>query len=165
MLRGIAAYLFALIILAGCSLQLAPLYQQSLVDGLNQANTKASTLFATLGGGSPRSKFTELASQYDTVIGAFDSLRIMALSRPIPALSSRILENQSVKAACEAVASDASACVNPTPEFLGEIVNIWTDLKEAHQRNGIAVDLIEYYKPLYERQITFALTIENALKR
>lgn len=159
---GVAAMLA---VLSACTMSLVPQYQQSLVDGINQANTKALTLFATLSRGSPKAEFPKLKPRYDEVIGAFDALRLAASSRAVPALAGQLFGGSLLKKVCTEAGKDTNDCVNATPLFLAEVVSIVTDIRDDHADAGLGADEVAYYKPLYDQEIRFALTVENALKR
>ena len=152
-------------LLSACTMSLVPQYQQSLVDGITAANTKATTLFASLALGSPQSQFSTYKPKYDEVIGALDALRASAQSRPISDLAAKFLGSGLLKGTCDQAGVDTNVCANSTPVFLASAIKVLTDVEKKHQRSGVAPDIIAYYKPLYDQQILFALTVENALKR
>ncbi len=64
------ALMFALVVSA-CTTQLAPSYDQSLVDQLSSADKQTLTLFASVSAGSEASEYTKFSGQYDNLIGTF----------------------------------------------------------------------------------------------
>jgi len=83
---GIATALLSLAILlmAGCAVQLAPSYDTTIIDGLTGANEQAMTLFASVSSGTEGSPFSDREKTYDELIGKFGALRVQALARPTP---------------------------------------------------------------------------------
>lgn len=79
-----AAAVATLVSLGGCAVQLAPAYNQSIVDGLNQANTQTMTLFAAISNGTNSQDFAARQPQYNAVIGQFSALETQLEARPMP---------------------------------------------------------------------------------
>jgi hypothetical protein len=74
----------AILLLAGCAVQLAPSYDTSIIDGLTSANEQAMTLFASVSSGTEGSPFSDREKTYNELIGKFGALRLQALARPTP---------------------------------------------------------------------------------
>ena len=70
--------------LPGCTTQLAPDYDKTIVDGLTTANEQTLTLFASITSGVSRASFSAREPNYDLIIGKFDALRVQAMARPTP---------------------------------------------------------------------------------
>jgi hypothetical protein len=54
-----------LMFLAACTIKLVPLYDPSIVNGLNEANEQTLTLFSSVAAGSSRDGFLKLSNRYD----------------------------------------------------------------------------------------------------
>ena len=159
------AVLLCAFALAACTIQLAPSYDQALVEGLDEANTTALTLFAALETGSPQSEFGEYDDRYAELIGKFDALRQRALARQIPPLAERLTRLSIVRDLCDSE-SDPSACVNTSPASLDEVLKLLRRMRDAHNGpGGLAPDIVQTFRDSYNVAIAQALTVENALKR
>lgn len=159
-----SSVIIALALLSGCATAIVPQYQQSLVDGINQANTKALTLFSSISTGSPQSQYATYKPKYDEVIGTFDALRLAAKSRPVPALNATLAALGPLKDLCKDEA-DPTACVNSTAQKLQGIVDVMSELKRVHGKLGLQPSVVAFYRLDYQQSVLDALTIENALKR
>jgi hypothetical protein len=160
---GFSNILVVLALLSACTMSLVPQYQQSLVDGINAANTKALTLFASVAEGSPKSDYGKYAATYDQLIGSFNALAVSAASRPVPALAAKFLAGQ-LKTVC-ATATNAAACVNSTSDKLTAAAEDFVEMKHQHAYGGLTPTVLIPIKTDYDFSILQALTIENALKR
>ena len=159
------AALLCAFVLAACTIQLAPSYDQALVEGLDEANTAALTLFAALETGSPQSEFGEYEARYAELIGKFDALRQRALTRQIPPLAERLTRLSIVRDLCSSE-SDPSACVNTSPASLEQVLTLIRRMRDTHKRpGGLAPDIVQTFRDSYNVAIAQALTVENALKR
>ena len=159
------AVLLCAFLLAACTIQLAPDYDQALVEGLDEANTSALTLFAALETGSPQSEFGEYEERYAELIGTFDALRQRALTRQIPPLAARLSRLSIVNSLCNSE-SDPTGCVNTSPASLEEVLRLLRRMRDTHNgANGLAPDIVQVFRDSYNVAIAQALTVENALKR
>jgi hypothetical protein len=147
--------------LSACTIQLVPSYDQALVEGLDEANTEALTLFAAVEGGSPKEKFPEFEDEYAETIGKFDSLQQRAANRQVPPLATRLAKVNFVRDFCP----NATSCVNASPASLSRVLKVLRDLRDEHRSMGLQADTISPYRRDYVTAIGQALTVENALKR
>jgi hypothetical protein len=155
--------------LAACTISLAPRYDPSLVEGLNSANQETLTLFSAVSAGSPKSSFPELSDQYDSAIGKFDALRLQATARATPPLAEKLADQlakwEVIQEVCSGETGDPNACVNASPSAMSAIVDNLSRMREQHQNNGLATDVVAIFKNAHEISIHQALTVETALKR
>lgn len=157
------AALLWMFVLAACTIQLVPAYDQALVEGLDQANTEALTLFATLDeADSPASKFSDYEQRYAAVIGRFEALQQRAGRRQIPPLATRLSRLGVVHSIC---GGDAAACVNTSPASLNVAIAQLRQMRNTHRSRGLTPDLVNQFRNAYNTAIAQALTVENALKR
>jgi hypothetical protein len=159
------AALLWVFVLAACTVQLAPSYDQALVEGLDKANTTALTLFAAVESGSPTSEFGKYEDRYAELIGTFDALRQRALNRQVPPLAKRLSRLSIVRDYCNSE-SDPTACLNASPASLEEVLKLLRRMRDQHKGpSGLAPDIVQIFRDGYNVAIAQALTVENALKR
>lgn len=167
--RAFAAVL--LLLLTGCATQLAPSYSQSIVDGLNAANTQTMTMFATVSAGvMPDTFAAQRQAQYNALIGQFSALESQVAARPMPqpplGVSSIAPSDwQKVLAAA------------PTKGSLETIVSVLTKMRDEDQKSGfrgvitgctsatLDSSLVCGFQNAYTQNFDSALTYEMALKR
>ncbi|MFL6745542.1 MAG: hypothetical protein ACJ8EI_09565 [Sphingomicrobium sp.] len=158
------AALLWVLMLAACTIQLVPSYDQALVEGLDGANTEALTLFAAVENGSPAGKFAAHEETYSEVIGTFDALRQRAANRQIPPLAARLSKIRLVRDYCNSD-SDPAGCVNVSPASLDRVLAVLRKMRDRHQSRGLEPDTVALFRTDYNTAIAQALTVENALKR
>ncbi len=162
--RRQVALFFVLCLFSGCAIQLVPDYDQALLDGLNDANTEALTLFAQVESGSTAEEYREYARNYAVLIGKFGALRQRAQSRYVPPLASRLAEKKIVRDFC-ASETNPNGCLNASPESIGEILANLRQMRDLHRQRGLEAGAVVAFRNRYDIQIDQALTVENALKR
>jgi len=169
-LRGVAA-LCMFLVLGGCATQLAPSYSQSIVDGLNTANTQTMTMFATVSAGvTPDTFVANRQAQYNGLIGQFMALESQVAARPMPQPplgTSSVTPEDWQKVLATA----------PTKGSLETIVSVITKMRDEDQKSGFravrtgctsaALDpsLVCGFQNAYTQNFDSALTYEMALKR
>lgn len=154
----------ALFLLSGCAIQLVPDYDQALLEGLNDANIEALTLFAEVENGSPVEEFPDHARNYAALIGKFGALRQRALSRYVPPLATRLSEKKIIRDFC-ASATNPDGCLNASPGSIGEILANIRQMRDLHRARGLTGGAVVAFRNRHDIQIDQALTVENALKR
>jgi len=160
------AGLFALVLylaaaplgLSGCTAHLAPDYDQSIVDGLTDANTKTMTLFASTSSGTTASTFPAREPTYNAIIGQFDALRLEIVARPTPPPPFFLAPAAGGKP------TDSSSNA-PSAASLGTIVQTLTRMKTSDQAGPVPPDVVAVFKNSYEVSFEQAFTYEMALKR
>ena len=152
------------VLLAACTIQLAPSYDQALVDGLDTNNAAALTLFALVESGSPKEKFGDYEERYAELIGGFEALHQRAQNRQIPPLAARLSKLNIVKGLCNSQ-TDPTACVNTSPAAIERVLAVFRMMRDTHKSKGLQKDIVEAFQTDYRTAIDQALTVENALKR
>jgi hypothetical protein len=152
------------VVLAACTVQLAPAYDQALAEGLDATNTQALTLFASLENGSPASEFGGYEQRYAELIGRFEALRQRALTRQVPPLARRLSSLRIAQSFCNSE-NDPTACVNASPSSLQEVLSLLRRMRDRHRSSGIEGDTVAVFRASYDVAIAQALTVENALRR
>jgi len=165
----VAAVSFA-VGLASCTIQLAPSYDAGIVNGLNQANAQAETLFVTVQSGVTKDTFASRQPQYDAVIGQFSALSVQISARAMPQppsfLGGKLLPPSDVSQI--PLLKEA-----PSKGAVDQIVKTLTDMRNDDQSAGSAkTDCSSDPKPpvclskgIYELNFKSALTYETALQR
>jgi hypothetical protein len=157
--------------LGGCATQLAPSYSQSIVDGLNAANTQTMTMFATVSAGvTPDTFAAARQQQYNAIIGQFSALESQVAARPMPQPpfgASKIAPEEWLKVLAAA----------PTKGSLDTIVSVLTKMRDQDQAHGFTkvitgcssatldASLVCGFQNAYTQNFDSALTYEMALQR
>ena len=154
----------AVLLLSACTIQLAPDYDEALVDRLDVANTQALTHFAAVQDGSPQEEFGQYENRYSMLIGEFAALKQRAETRQTPPLASKLTKIKFLSTFCN-VKVDASSCVNASPASLQSVIDVMSRMRRTHKNIGLTADLVTGFETAYETAIKQALTVERALKR
>ncbi len=153
---------------AACTIQLAPSYDKTIVDGLTAANQQALTFFASVQNGTT-GDFSKREATYNDLIGKFDALRVQAEARPMPrSLVSRLLGIGPSENTPPGEIEKLSTA--PTIDSLGAIIDTFSKMKsddEEASKAGKTLDKfrIGLLKQSYLTSIDQALTYEKALER
>ena len=158
------SFLLWMLLLAACTIQLAPKYDPSLVDGLNQTNSSALALFAALEGGSDQDSFPRYEQRYAELIGTTEALRQRAARREVPPLAARLAKLKVISSICKDPANP-TACVNASPASLGEVLKLLRELRDQHRSKGLPKDVVALTRNAYDTAMGQAIAVENALKR
>ena len=142
--------------LLGCATQLAPAFDERIVDGLTRANADAMTLFAAFSAGAPTSRFAEYRDRYDQLIGAVDALEMQIAARPTPELPAGL----SAPLAQRAV--DASGPPVEPVQGMSRTIRMMRDTHAASGLTAAEVDGLRRQWTIYADQ---ALTYEAYLNR
>ncbi len=155
-----ALALGAILMLAGCTIKLAPDYDPSIVDGLTKANQDAHVFFASVAAGSDRTDYPKKEGTYDQLIGEIDALRLDAAARPEPP------PPEFLGLLASKHPNDAPPQLkSPTPEILGNMAKRLTAMRVHHRDHGLSADDVEDAKLSFDQKMDQALTYEKALKR
>ncbi len=152
----------ALVCLTACTVAFSPGYDPGLVEGLDEANVAALTLFSTMSQGAPQDSYTGQRQSYDEIIGRFDALRVRAGARDTPAVAPRMVSRFGLDGE---VCADPDACINPTPQILATLLTGLRRMQGQHRSGGVPADQVAIYKSGYEVSITQALAVERAFER
>ena len=168
-LPNVAIAVLLALILSGCQTQLAPAFDQSLVDQLIAADKKTLVLFSSVSDGSEAAEFSKFSGTYDDLVGTFGSLQNRALARATPPLAKKLADQLSkfdiLKAICGGAEGDPGSCVNSSPSAIAEVVKTLSKMREIHKAKGLKKDIVKLFKGGYAISINQAMTVEAALKR
>lgn len=155
----IALLSFALFI--GCQTTLAPAYDQAIVDGVTQNSELALRFFASLEGGTEATDFATREDTYNVLIGAFESLKIQAHSRPVP-------KNIAIDKINELLQAKGSSIISgdyPSAFAFGQIADTFKKMKQTDSQNGLKPLALKAFKGQVEIFLDQAITYESFLKR
>jgi hypothetical protein len=142
-LARLAGVLFIVFVVSGCQTQLAPSYDQTIVDSLAKADKDTLILYANLSHGTTRDSAQKRLPDFNSVIGAFDAIHIDVDARASPTREIPV----------------------PTVAKLKEILETLKNLRDTDIATGLKPGFVEVSKGDYERGIEPALFYEKALKR
>lgn len=168
-LPNMAIAVLLALLLSACQTQLAPPFDQSLVDDLIKADKNTLILFSAVSGGSDAGEFSKFDSSYNDLIGTFGSLQNRAKARPTPTYSKKVADQlakfEILRDICGGAQGDPGSCVNSSPGVLKKIVENLSKMRDIHKIQGLKKDIVNLFKGNYEIAINQALTVEAALKR
>jgi hypothetical protein len=163
---GVAA---AALVLAGCTIQLAPNYDASIVAGLNTANTQTQTMFATVSSGATKETYVAAReAQYNAIIGQFSALDAQVAARAVPQPPSFFTK----PALPPSDVSQIQRLNAPSKDALDHIVVTLTKMRDTDAAMGLAAGTCPGsftpscgFKQDYMQNFDSALTYESALQR
>ena len=158
-LRTLFALIFLGTVLAGCTAQLAPAYDPSIVNGITGLNQQAMLLYARVASGVPASEYKQRQDMYVQLIGQANALANLTRARPDPAGLPKFLES---KVKDWANLQKLSA---PTGDILTKIAAQFTTMQQADQSGGISSLEAQAFQQQFNIDIQQALTYEKALAR
>lgn len=162
LIRALVTVLIAFA-LSGCLTQLAPDYDQAIVDSVTSANEEAMTLFATVGVGTKAGDFSKRQGDYDRVIGKLESLRLLVSTRPTPPRHAAAIA--AIKRLPGAADIDPGEFLAPTLHFVEHMATIVTEMRDRDRRIGLRSEIVALYKSDFEFEMVNTLTYEKALRR
>lgn len=148
--------LVALLWLSGCATQLAPAYDERIVDGLTRANTDAMTVFAAFSAGAPTSRFAPYRDRYDQLIGTLNALEMQIAARPTPAVPAPL---------AAALAERAVDVSGPPVEPIQGMSRTITMMRDTHATTGLTAGEVEGMRRQWAIYADQALTYEAYLNR
>ncbi|WP_017776872.1 hypothetical protein [Paraburkholderia kururiensis] len=86
---GAVLELVIVLVFSACTIQLAPAYDPTLLDGIQGVNGDIMKLYATTGMGVDKATFAGRQDQYNRIIGTVDALALQSQSRPVPDSATR----------------------------------------------------------------------------
>jgi hypothetical protein len=155
-----------LLLVASCTAQLAPAYDQAIVSGLASANQDVQTLFASLGTGVGKDTYDTRSASYTSIVGELNALEIQAKSRPIPGSDSLTEANKVLSAnGTGQLANDPQFTSFPSARAIHDASVMIATMREADKKAGIHGDELKAYQNQASIFLTQAITYENFLKR
>ncbi|WP_044403794.1 hypothetical protein [Lacinutrix sp. Hel_I_90] len=72
------------LLFASCKTALAPKYDAIIIENLNASATETLSFLATISDGTDSDSFVKREAVYNALIGAFETLELLARARPLP---------------------------------------------------------------------------------
>src|SRR5262245_14151479 len=155
------ALIAVLAVLAACTVQLAPAYDRSLVDDIEEASEQAMELFASASAGTQLGTFAARETSYNKVIGAFDALVIRAGARQVPDAAALEKVNKELeKRGIPALEGDIPSI--PALELVSKTV---TKMRDTDKLQGVRPMEAQAVRGEVVISIDQALTYEKLLER
>lgn len=102
-----AAMLFA----SACTVQLAPPYDQSLIDGIRGVSNDIMEMYASTSMGVAKTTFGQRVDRYNQIIGRADALALQSQNRPVADSALRDKAEQAIK---------QKLAINPLPSSMSD---------------------------------------------
>ena len=151
------------LLLAGCTVTLAPPYDKALVEGLQESNTEVMTFFASLTGGTQPETFGQRKEAYAKFIGRFDALVLQAQIRMMPPDRKALQKlNESIDTPESRIPADSET---PSATAMAHISKAFTVMRNADQKQGLTATEVKGFKGDITIYLTQALVYERFLKR
>jgi len=142
-----------ILVLSGCLATSSVRYDASLVNKLHQASLQTFTFFASIEDGTQPKYFLERKEQYFTLIGQYESLEILANSRPFYQKSST--------GTAPRTAEDNQL---PSVTALQHLCTTLTHMKNTDQQQGLTKTEVAVYKLQTRTYLDQIITFEQHLK-
>ncbi|AUC80952.1 hypothetical protein [Lacinutrix sp. Bg11-31] len=152
---------FSFLLLASCKTYLAPSYNQEIITKSTAATTSTFQYFAAIAGGTNKESFTTRKNTYNTLIGQFETLKLLAKARPIPSNKT----TQRINNLLAERNSPTSSSDYPSAFAFNRIVENLVKMKEKDQASGLNPIVIQAFKGEIEIFLDQAITYESFLKR
>lgn len=151
------------LLLAGCTVTLAPPYDKALVEGLQKGNTEVMTFFASVSDGTQAETFGQRKDAYARFIGHFDALALRAHTRVMPSDKKAVRKvNESIDIPKSRIPEDFKT---PSATAMTHISEALTVMRNADQKQGLTATEVKGFKGNITIYLTQALVYERFLKR
>lgn len=159
---GLIVFLFFVLSITGCAVQLAPTYNKDIVTGITVANKDVLEFLSSVDAGTTQSTFANRKDKYDKLIGAFESISTQIKARPIPSnkVKDKVNELLSKRGVQKLVDADY-----PSQIAIEEIVKNLKKMKDKDGNSDIGKTAIDVFKSAINISVDQALTYENFLER
>lgn len=151
------------LLLAGCTVTLAPPYDKALVEGLQKGNTEVMTFLASVTDGTQPETFGQRKETYAKFIGHFDALALQSQIRMMPPDRKAIQKvNESIDTPKSRIPEDFKT---PSATAMTHISEALTVMRNADQKQGLTATEVKGFKGNITIYLTQALVYERFLKR
>lgn len=153
-----------LLALTGCTVQLAPPYEEKLVTGLETTGKSALTLFARVSDGVGADTFNSRVGKYNDLIGSLDALAVAAGARPTPDhdVIDKINEFLAEKGGPPLNLDDGSP---PSQHAIQKMSETVETMRNADKKNGLSAITAKAFKGQFLIYFDQAITYEKFLQR
>jgi hypothetical protein len=162
----VAAVRLVLLLVCGCSAQLAPAYDQSVYDGLVAANKHMQALFVATGTSATKDTYPTRAAAYDRLIAELLAVELQIKARPIPNTDALDKANEVLtKLGVGGVRVDPNFSDYPSARSVADLTATIQHMQKSDQTTGLPANLLSAYKKQATIYLTQAISYENFLKR
>ena len=157
---------FTVLLISGCTIRLAPQFDQQIVDNLSNTSIQLLEHLAAVSGGVSKSDFEKRAETYNNLIGEIEALELRIKARPVP--ESRI-GNKVINKANETLQKKGITTlltandIAPSATALSQIRKNIETMKKADAENGLSPTEVQAFKGNIVLFLDQALTYERHL--
>jgi hypothetical protein len=153
--------------ISACTAQLAPQYDQAIVDGLNTTNRDIQVLFASIGSNATKASFPSREDSYRRIIGSLNALVIQVEARPTPSTSVNLKDVNAALAriGVAQIANDPNFSDVPSARSIKNAADTIEHMQTADASSGLRGYAIKAFENQTNVYITQALVYETFLKR
>lgn len=159
-----AATMALLVVLVGCATQLAPPYDKNVADGLVTASSDAMSLLSEASTGTKPEDYHKREGKYSDVIGKFETLAILAASRPMPKNNFIEKVNESLQQRGVITLADDSD-MPPSVHAIKKVSEAFELMRNTDRVQGITATEAKAFKGQVAVYLDQAITYENFLNR
>lgn len=154
-------------VLLGCTVQLAPDYEEIIVQGLKEYNDALMTHMVSVRGGTEPGLESDERKVYDRLKGQGDSLIMLVKVRPEPhpAFLRWLGRSAADDIGDDGAADDVSFLEVPTGDQIEGILAQLNEMRRKDRDSGLNPGEYQLYKNAIDIYMRNALTYEMALKR
>ena len=163
---SIARALLVLLLICGCTTQLAPAYDQAVSDGLVSANKDIQALFVAVRTSATKDTYPMRAPAYDHVVAELKAVELQIKTRPIP--NSDVLQQANTlltKSGVGGIGNDPNFSNYPSARSVADLVKTIQHMEISDQTTGLPPNLLSAYENQANIYLAQAITYENFLKR
>jgi hypothetical protein len=163
---SIARASLVLLLICGCTTQLAPAYDQAVSDGLVSANKDIQALFVAVGTSATKDTYPMRATAYDHIEAELKAVELQIKTRPIP--NSDVLQQANsllTKFGVGGISNDPNFSNYPSARSVADLVQTIQHMQISDQTTGLPPNLLSAYENQANIYLTQAITYENFLKR
>lgn len=153
--------LLTFLVLSACQATLAPAYDQAIVQKVTESSDLAMRFFAEVEGGTQTTDYPVRENTYNTLIGAFESLKIQTRARPMP--DNKALEK--INGMLQTKGSEGISDPYPSAFAFERIAETFRKMKKYDKEGDVNADVITSLKARVEIYLDQAMTYESFLKR
>ncbi len=149
----------ALLLLGGCQAQLAPAYDQSIVQALGTANTNGMALFDQVAQNPSNPQgYAAVQASYTALIALLEATKVQIDSRPMPSTpSGASLLGKAI--------SDIQAMQAPSSGVVALLAQTIATMRSAHAGRSLSLIEVQAFKGQFTISMQQALIYEKALAR
>lgn len=158
-------FLSIVLFFTGCTVSLAPRYDQNIVDRLSASSTEVYQLLSEVSGGTTKNDFDQRNDKYNKVLGELEALKLQINARPIP--NNRVVAKvtDKVNSSLQKKGTAAIGVSDKAPSAIAieNIIANIAKMKETDKSEGITPIAAKLFKGNIDISFDQALTYERYL--